>query len=144
MKLCGKLIHVLLFVLTATVFFACAQEASREPEISKPKSEVLPEQQTAKEFEEHGLSPEERSEIRKTLARISKGERSYRQDGSAFQNREKRLPLQTQNYYREYTVETPGAHSRAARRLVTGKEGELYYTNDHYRTFVRIDPRDYN
>ncbi|MBD2018218.1 guanyl-specific ribonuclease Sa [Microcoleus sp. FACHB-53] len=62
----------------------------------------------------------------------------YRQDGTIFRNREKRLPLAPVGYYREYTVPTPGSPNRGARRLVTGQGNEIYYTGDHYRSFVRV------
>lgn len=66
----------------------------------------------------------------------------HRQDGSTFQNRERRLPAQARGYYREYTVETPGSGDRGARRIVTGGDPptEYYYTDDHYRSFRRFDP----
>lgn len=62
-------------------------------------------------------------------------------DGSVFGNREKLLPLKESGYYREYTVPTPGSQDRGARRLVTGESAELYYTADHYSSFVVVDPR---
>ena len=63
----------------------------------------------------------------------------YRQDGVAFGNAERRLPDEARGYYREYTVPTPGSADRGARRLITGKNGEYYYTPDHYETFRRVD-----
>lgn len=67
----------------------------------------------------------------------------YRQDGTVFQNREGLLPGKPRGYYREYTVPTPGARDRGARRIVTGGDppSDYYYTNDHYRSFRRIEPR---
>jgi guanyl-specific ribonuclease Sa len=65
----------------------------------------------------------------------------YRQDGSVFGNREGRLPARQTGFYREYTVPTPGEHDRGPRRLITGGTAELYYTGDHYVTFVAVDPR---
>jgi ribonuclease T1 len=62
-----------------------------------------------------------------------------RQDGVVFQNREGRLPSEPRGYYHEYTVPTPGAHNRGARRIIRGAHGETYYTCDHYGTFARID-----
>jgi ribonuclease T1 len=62
----------------------------------------------------------------------------YPRDGAVFGNREGRLPSHRHGYYREYTVPTPGAGDRGARRIVGGRGGELYYTDDHYRTFRRI------
>ena len=61
------------------------------------------------------------------------------QDDGVFQNREEILPDQPEGYYREYTVATPGSHDRGARRIVTGNGGELYWTDDHYASFARIE-----
>lgn len=78
-------------------------------------------------------------EARETLALIrAGGPFPYRKDGSTFMNREGRLPAKPRGHYREYTVPTPGARDRGARRIVTGRDGEAYYTDDHYRSFRRI------
>ncbi len=65
----------------------------------------------------------------------------YRKDGSVFQNRERLLPARPRGYYREYTVPTPGARDRGARRIVTGGDPPevFYYTADHYRSFQAIE-----
>jgi ribonuclease T1 len=63
----------------------------------------------------------------------------YGADDEVFQNRERLLPDRARGYYREYTVETPGSDDRGARRIVTGEEGEMYYTDDHYDSFRWID-----
>ena len=76
----------------------------------------------------------------------ARGEFPYRQDGQVFSNRERILPEQAKGYYQEYTVVTPGADNRGARRIVAGSgktgdvatSGEYYYTADHYRTFSRV------
>lgn len=62
----------------------------------------------------------------------------YKQDHRVFGNREGLLPKRSRGYYREYTVRTPGARDRGARRIVAGTAGEYYYTDDHYRSFRRI------
>lgn len=78
-------------------------------------------------------------EARSTIALIRKGGPfPYERDGVVFGNFEKRLPAQARGYYREYTVRTPGVQSRGARRIVAGRGGELYYTEDHYNSFRRI------
>ena len=41
-------------------------------------------------------------------------------------------------YYHEYTVPTPGSSDRGARRIVTGHEGQYYWTGDHYDSFQQI------
>ncbi|MGW6915689.1 ribonuclease domain-containing protein [Kitasatospora sp. NPDC054939] len=78
----------------------------------------------------------------RTLVLIAQGgPYPYRADGTVFQNRENRLPRRASGYYREYTVTTPGATDRGARRIVTGGAGEQYWTADHYTTFEEIDAR---
>jgi len=78
-------------------------------------------------------------EARATLALIQKGGPfPYARDGVVFNNREGQLPKRSRGYYHEYTVKTPGARDRGARRIVMGERGEIYYTDDHYRSFRRV------
>lgn len=101
-------------------------------------------------------------EARETLRLIKQGGPfPYAKDGSVFGNRERLLPLRERGHYREYTVKTPGARDRGARRIVAGgcdgppapaakagrnqqhfvapcAAGEYYYTDDHYASFRRI------
>ncbi len=60
-------------------------------------------------------------------------------DGVVFHNNEHLLPAEPDGYYHEYTVPTPGADNRGARRIITGKGGQYFYTADHYEHFVRVD-----
>jgi ribonuclease T1 len=67
----------------------------------------------------------------------------YSKDGTVFGNRERLLPRKARGFYREYTVKTPGARNRGARRLVCGgtpptSPEVCYYTADHYASFQRI------
>ena len=74
-----------------------------------------------------------------TIALIKKGgPHLYVRDGVVFGNRERLLAPRERGWYREYTVKTPGAGDRGARRIVAGRDGTLYYTDDHYRSFKRI------
>lgn len=63
-------------------------------------------------------------------------------DGTVFGNRERLLPAERRGYYREYTVKTPGARTRGARRIVCGGPARTphacYYTADHYASFRKI------
>ena len=59
-------------------------------------------------------------------------------DGSTFGNFEGVLPRRSRGYYAEYTVPTPGASTRGARRIIAGDGGQLYWTADHYASFERI------
>ena len=78
-------------------------------------------------------------ETRDTLRQIKQGGPfPYARDGVVFGNYEHRLPQHPRGYYHEYTVKTPGARNRGARRIVCGPLPECYYTADHYRTFFHI------
>lgn len=82
-------------------------------------------------------------EAQYTLVLIKKGGPfPYGKDGTVFRNYEGVLPKQKRGYYHEFTVKTPGARNRGARRIVAGGDpatsGEYYYTDDHYATFRRI------
>ncbi len=78
-------------------------------------------------------------EARETLRAIRQGGPfAYDRDGVVFGNFERVLPKQARGYYHEYTVKTPGAHNRGARRIIAGSTGEYYYSADHYQTFKRI------
>jgi ribonuclease T1 len=62
----------------------------------------------------------------------------YSKDGAVFGNRERLLPRKPRGYYREFTVPTPGVRDRGPRRIIIGRDGQSYYTDDHYRSFKRI------
>lgn len=74
-----------------------------------------------------------------TVALIDRGgPYPYDKDGSTFGNFEGLLPQRERGYYAEYTVPTPGSGDRGARRIVAGDQEELFYTGDHYESFVRV------
>jgi ribonuclease T1 len=78
-------------------------------------------------------------EARETLRAIKHGGPfAYDRDGVVFKNFERVLPQRSRGYYHEYTVKTPGASNRGARRIISGETNEYYYTADHYQTFKRI------
>jgi len=82
-------------------------------------------------------------EAQQVYALIGKGGPfRYDRDGVVFGNREKILPAKSRAYYHEYTVRTPGAKNRGARRIICGGPSSTpdacYYTDDHYQSFRRI------
>jgi ribonuclease T1 len=79
-------------------------------------------------------------QARQTVALIDAGGPfPYVKDGATFNNFEGVLPSRPRGYYREYTVKTPGERDRGARRIVSGdRDRELFYTDDHYETFARV------
>ena len=76
---------------------------------------------------------------------LSGGPFAYAKDGIVFGNREHLLPHHARGYYHEYTVATPGARDRGARRIVCGgaqpkAPDACFYSDDHYNSFKRIEP----
>jgi len=92
----------------------------------------------------HSQLSTQEQELYSTLERIRRnGPYPYQRDGITFENRERLLPIKPKGYYREYTVDTPGLSHRGPRRVVTGGHPPevFYYTEDHYRSFTRIQGR---
>ena len=88
---------------------------------------------------------EEAEEIEETLDDVEDGRPyEYAEDGAVFRNDEMLLPDRRRGYYREFTVETAGEDDRGERRLVIGRRGEVFYTEDHYESFVPVEPEDFS
>jgi guanyl-specific ribonuclease Sa len=68
---------------------------------------------------------------------VAQGGRKGSRSG-VFQNAERRLPVRAPGYYKESDVWPRRAGARGAERLVFGREGEVYFSPDHYRSFVRL------
>lgn len=58
--------------------------------------------------------------------------------GSHFGNYEGVLPEADGRSYTECDINTLGAKSRGAERIVFSNDGLIYYTNDHYETFTLL------
>ena len=92
-----------------------------------------------------GKLPKGIETVRDTLERIDAGKKHpHVNDGSVFRNQDKDLPEYPNDpdYYREYVHPTPGESGAGKRRVVTGKGGEVYYTDDHYETFTPLSTGD--
>ncbi|WP_442857240.1 ribonuclease domain-containing protein [Burkholderia sp. PAMC 28687] len=84
-------------------------------------------------------------DLQPTLQRIESGvSYPHRNDGSIFQNRPSMgssnpaLPVRPAGYYTEYVVPTHGVAGPGPQRIVIGRDGEAFYTPDHYQTFTPI------
>lgn len=58
--------------------------------------------------------------------------------GSSFGNFEGLLPEADGRSYQECDIDTLGADSRGAKRLVYSNDGLIYYTDDHYESFTLL------
>jgi RHS repeat-associated protein len=80
------------------------------------------------------------------MGRINRGiPFQHNNDGTVFKNypdrttgRQPLPPNADGDYYREYVLPTPGVSGPGALRIVIGKNGDVYYTPDHYKTFTPV------
>ena len=78
-------------------------------------------------------------DLKPTLNRIASGGKfPHRNDGSIFKNVEGLLPKQNAGYYKEFVHPTPRVNGPGAMRIVTGQGGQMWFTPDHYKTFIPI------
>ena len=88
----------------------------------------------------NGKSVQGWSSVGNTLKRIRQGiKHSHRNDGIIFRNDLRDLPFQKIGYYREYVIPTPGVNHAGMQRVITGTKGELFYSPDHYKTFIPLN-----
>ncbi len=73
--------------------------------------------------------------LRPTIEKIESGGLRPR---DTFTNREGLLPPRPAGYYKEYVHPTEGISGPGSQRIVRGAGGEMYYTPDHYKTFVPL------
>lgn len=59
--------------------------------------------------------------------------------GDRFGNFEGLLPTAPERQYYECDIDTLGAKSRGAKRLVYSNDGLIFYSEDHYESFVSLD-----
>ena len=79
------------------------------------------------------------ADFQSTLDRIFRGDSfPHRNDGAVFENDAGLLPAKPQGYYHEYVHPTPGISHAGLQRLIIGQDGGVYYTPDHYKTFIRL------
>lgn len=131
------LLPLLVLALVVGYLYTQRHPATTQPAATPPivAPADQPESQAASSGQLPAFLP---PEAHHTLALIaSGGPFPHRQDGVVFGNYEHLLPAKPRGYYHEYTVETPGAHDRGARRIITGGNPPdvYYYTGDHYRSF---------
>lgn len=58
--------------------------------------------------------------------------------GGRFMNYEKLLPEVKGRKYFECDIDTMGARSRGAKRIIWSNDGLIYYTSDHYEHFILL------
>ena len=108
------------------------------PAVESSASELLIEQVSIRDLDGR-IAWQGTVDLAQTLERIEQGRSDpHRGDGGVFENRERMLPSRPSGYYRKYVIRTPGIRHAGPQRLIVGRNGELWYTSDHYRSFIQI------
>lgn len=63
--------------------------------------------------------------------------------GDRYSNYEKTLPSAYSRIYYECDIDTLGALSRGAKRIIYSNDGLIYYTDDHYASFTNLYDNEY-
>ncbi len=80
-------------------------------------------------------------DLNPVFERVAAGVRDkHANDGAVYTNREGTLPRKSKGYYHEYVVRTKGLPARLVgpQRLIIGRDGDAWYTPDHYQTFTQV------
>ncbi len=75
-------------------------------------------------------------DVRATVEGIQSGRLSPK---DIFRNDQGLLPKQGPRYYQEFVHPTPGVSGAGPQRIIRGQGGELYYTPDHYGSFIPLN-----
>ncbi|MFF9851882.1 ribonuclease domain-containing protein [Streptomyces litmocidini] len=131
--------RVLLALVLAVLLAGCSSAGGGAAPVARPPARTTAAASTGTSGLPTVRTSELPPEARRTLDLIARGGPfPYAKDGAVFSNFERVLPRRERGYYHEYTVRTPGERDRGARRIVTGRSGETYYTDDHYETFREV------
>ena len=78
-------------------------------------------------------------DLQPKLDRIASGGKfPHRNDGSIFMNKEGLLPKQNTGFYREFVHPVPSVSGPGLMRVVVGQGGGMWFTTDHYKSFIPI------
>ena len=87
---------------------------------------------------ENFITKDEARELGWEGGSVEKYAPGYAIGGDTFGNREGLLPKASGRIYYECDIDTNGADSRGAKRIVFSNDGLIYYTDDHYESFTLL------
>lgn len=87
---------------------------------------------------ENFITKDEARELGWEGGSVEKYAPGYAIGGDTFGNREGLLPKASGRIYYECDIDTCGAASRGAKRIVFSNDGLIYYTDDHYESFTLL------
>lgn len=138
----------LLLIVGLLAYFAYTTQQARQKANPAPRPEapaeryVVPDAVVRVQEDDRIITRRGEVDLTETVSRIRAGRRMDRweHDGDPFGNHEKRLPQRPRGYYREWVHPTPDASGPGPQRVVSGEDGDLWYTPDHYETFRKLEP----
>jgi guanyl-specific ribonuclease Sa len=121
----------------ATAATGSAASGAREGDLDRPRERITPSLGDPRLDEQVLRVIEAFDSTGRPPAGVAQGGRRGARPG-LFENAEGRLPARPPSHYTESDVWPRGKRGRGPQRLVFGRDGEVYYSADHYRTFTRI------
>ena len=94
--------------------------------------------QTYGRLPDNFLTKEEAQELGWEGGSVEEFAPGYAIGGDKFGNREGLLPQAKGRQYFECDIDTNGKDSRGAKRIVYSNDGLIYYTDDHYESFILL------
>jgi filamentous hemagglutinin len=145
----SRLACPLLWIVSALAcLVACRPEAPAQPrpDFGRPHIDKVvgkvPVLQDAKVVDKGGkVLYEGPVDVNPTLDRVRQGMKVHeKDDGTTFHNAGHPLPKKADGYYLEFVHKMKDIPFPGPARLILGREGEVYFTGDHYHSFVRVNP----
>lgn len=84
------------------------------------------------------ITKDEAEDLGWTSGSVEQYAPGYAIGGDYFGNYEGLLPKEKGRTYYECDIDTDGYHSRGSRRIVFSNDGLIYYSPDHYKSFVLL------
>ncbi len=134
------IIALALVAVKGKSWFGPAEQAAKAPpKVVKKKAERLPQPlqvSNAKIRDAKGdVLPHEIIYLQPTVDRIQRGELApLPSDGNSLQQ----LPKQSDGYWKLYVHPTPSLPAPGPQRIVLGRRGEVYYSTDSGKNFVKV------
>lgn len=90
------------------------------------------------ELPDNYITKDEAEDLGWTGGSVEQYAPGYAIGGDYFGNYEGLLPKEKGRTYYECDIDTDGYHSRGSRRIVYSNDGLIYYSDDHYESFVLL------
>lgn len=134
---------IIIAVLAALAWWVRSREQPAPHTLPAPTEQTRGGSESGTPAPKPGQAPKAVLEVLQYVRQYHKAPDGY-VGGRTFENREKRLPVKTKEgatiRYQEWDVHPKiRGQNRGTDRLITGSDKSAYYTENHYKTFKKIE-----